>query len=273
RMERLARPGSILLTRSTLELVEGYVNVKPLGEVSVKGLADAVEVYEVTGAGLARTRLQAAARRGLTRFVGRDTELQQLHRAQQLAGGRHGQVVAVMGEAGVGKSRLIHEFIQSQDLQGWRILEGDALSYGKATSYLPVIDLLKRFFKIPDRDDPREIREKVTARLLTRDGALEPARPALLALFDVPVDDPAWSALSPGQRRQRTLDAVRQLLLREAREQPLVVIFEDLHWIDGETQAVLDTLVDSLGSAQLLLLVSYRPEYQHTWGSKTFYSH
>jgi class 3 adenylate cyclase/tetratricopeptide (TPR) repeat protein len=271
RMEQLAKPGSILLTRSTLELVEGYVTVKPLGPVSVSGVGNPIDVYEVTGAGPARTRLQAAARRGLTRFVGRDVELEQLQSARRLARARHGQVVAIVGEPGVGKSRLVYEVIQSQ-LQGWRVLEGDALSYGKSMSYLPVIDLLKGYFKIADRADRQEIRTKVTDHVLGRDSALEPALPALLALFDVPANDGAWPALSPEQRRQRTLDAVRQLLLREAREQPLVVVFEDLHWIDSETQAVLDTLVDSIASARLLLIVSYRPEYQHAWGSKTFYS-
>ena len=271
RMEQLASPGSILLTRSTLELVEGFVAVKALGPVPVKGLADPVEVYEVTGAGPARTRLQAGARRGLTRFVGRDPELEQLRRAQQLAGDGHGQVVAVVGEAGVGKSRLVHEFSHSHRLQGWRVLESASVSYGKATSYLPVIDLLKGYFKIQDRDDLREIREKVTGKLLTLDRTLEPTLPGLLALLDVPVDDAAWQTLAPAARRQRTLDAVKGLLLREAREQPLLVIFEDLHWIDSETQALLDGLVESLGSARLLLLVDYRPEYQHAWGSKTSY--
>ena len=226
----------------------------------------------MTGAGPARTRLQAAARRGLTRFVGRDAELEQLRRAQQLAGDGHGQVAAIVGEAGVGKSRLVYEFTHSHRLQGWLVLESASVSYGKATSYLPVIDLLKGYFKIQDRDDLREIREKVTGKLLTLDRALEPTLPALLALLDVPVDDAAWQALDPGQRRQRTLDAVKRLLLREAREQPLLLIFEDLHWIDGETQALLDGLVESLGSARLLLLVNYRPEYQHAWGSKTSYS-
>ena len=272
RMEQLASPGSILLTPSTLELVEGFVAVKALGPVPVKGLADPVEVYEVTGAGPARTRLQAGARRGLTRFVGRDPELEQLRRAQQLASDGHGQVVAVVGEAGVGKSRLVYEFTHSHRLQGWLVLESASVSYGKATSYLPVIDLLKGYFKIQDRDDLREIREKVTGKLLTLDRTLEPTLPALLALLDVPVDDPAWQTLAPAQRRQRTLDAVKRLLLREAREQPLLLIFEDLHWIDSETQALLDGLVESLGSARLLLLVDYRPEYQHGWGSKTYYS-
>ena len=183
-----------------------------------------------------------------------------------------GQVVAVVGEAGVGKSRLVYEFTHSHRLQGWLVLESASVSYGKATSYLPVIDLLKGYFKIQERDDLREIREKVTGKLLALDEALRPTLPALLALLDVPVDEAAWQALDPAQRRQRTLDAVRRVLLREAREQPLLLIFEDLHWIDGETQALLDGLVDSLGAARLLLLVNYRPEYQHAWGGKTSYS-
>jgi class 3 adenylate cyclase/tetratricopeptide (TPR) repeat protein len=272
RMEQLADPGAIVITPATLALAEGYVEVKSLGQVPVKGLADPVEVYEVTAAGPARTRLQASARRGLTRFVGRDAELTQLRRAQQLAASGHGQVAAIVGEAGVGKSRLVYEFTHSHRLQGWLCLESASVSYGKATSYFPMIDLLKGYFKIQNSDDVREIREKVTGKLLTLDEALKPGLPALLALLDVPVDNLEWSALSANERRQRTLDAVRRLLLREAREQPLVLVFEDLHWIDGETQALLDGLVESLGSASLLLLVNYRPEYQHAWGSKTSYS-
>ena len=272
RMEQIAEPGAIVITPETLALAEGYVEVKSLGPVPVKGLADAVEVYEVTGAGPARTRLQASARRGLTRFVGRDAELEQLRRAQQLADTGHGQVAAIVAEAGVGKSRLVYEFINSHHLHGGLVLEGASVSYGKATSYLPVIDLLKGYFKIQDRDDLREIREKVTGKLLTLDESLKPALPALLALFDVPVDDTQWQALDPPQRRRRTLDAVKRLVLRECQLQPLLVIFEDLHWIDSETQALLDSLIESLPTARLLLLVDYRPEYSHGWGSKTYYT-
>jgi predicted ATPase/class 3 adenylate cyclase len=271
RMEQLASPGNIVLTASTLDLVEGFVAVKPLGPVPVKGLADPVEVYEVAGAGPAKTRLQATAQRGLTRFVGREAELEQFHRAQQQATNGHGQIVAIVGEAGVGKSRLVHESIHAPRLGCWLVTKAAAVSYGKATSYLPVIDLLKGYFKIQAGDDLREIREKVTGKVLTLDRALEPTLPALLALLDMPVDDAAWQTLEPGQRRQRTLDAVKALLLREARDQPLLVIFEDLHWIDGETQALLDGLVEGLGSARLLLLVNYRPDYQHGWSSKTYY--
>ena len=272
RMEQLASPGSILLAPSTLPLVEGFVSVRSLGAVPVKGLAEPVEVREVTGVGPARTRLQAAASRGLVRFVGRDDELEHLRRALQRAGAGHGQVAAIVGAAGVGKSRLVYEFTHSHHLHGWRVLEATSLSYGRATSYLPVIGLLREYFAIGDRDDLRAIREKVTGRLFTLDRSLELALPALLALLDVPIDDPAWHGLEPAQRRQHTLDAVKRLLLREAREQPLLVVFEDLHWIDGETQALLDILVDALGSARLLVLVNYRPEYQHAWGSKSVYS-
>ena len=268
RMEQMANPGSVLATVDTFRLAEGFVGVRPLGPVAVKGLSNLVEVYEMTGAGPARNRLQASAPRGLTRFVGRDDELEQLRRALLLAAAGHGQVAAMVGEAGVGKSRLLYEFTHSHHLQGWRVLEGSSVSYGKATSYLPVIDLLKSYFGIVDRDDPRTVREK----LLTPDRVLEGNLPALLSLLNVPIDDAQWEKLDPPQRRRRTLDAVKRLLLRESHRQPLLVVFEDLHWIDSETQALLDVLVESLPAARLLLLVNYRPEYQHRWGSRTYYT-
>jgi class 3 adenylate cyclase/tetratricopeptide (TPR) repeat protein len=276
RMEQLAHPGSILLTPATLELVEGYVEVRSLGPVPVKGLGDPVEVYEVTGAGAVRTRLQASARRGLSRFVGRDGEIDQLRRALERARDGHGQVVAVVGEAGVGKSRLFHEFTRSHRVSGekgaWLVLEAGSVSYGRAASYLPVIDLLKAYFRIQDRDEHREVREKVTGKLLTLDRRMEPILPALLALLDVPTEDPEWPTLEPPQRRQRTLDAVKRLLLRESQVQPLLLVFEDLHWIDTETQGVLDSLVESLPTARILLLVNHRPEYEHPWPSKSYHA-
>ncbi|HET9534264.1 MAG TPA: adenylate/guanylate cyclase domain-containing protein [Mesorhizobium sp.] len=272
RMEQMATPGTILLAPATLQLAEGYVQVAARGPVAVKGLPDRVEIYALTGASAQRTRLHAAAARGLTRFVGRDAEIEQIRRALTLAHDGHGQLVALVGEPGVGKSRLVYEFTHSHRIQEWLVLEAGSVSYGKATSYLPVIDLLKAYFKVHDRETHREIREKVTGKLLTLDRTLEPILPALLALLDVPVEDAHWQALDPGQRRHRTLEAVKYLLLRESQGQPLLVAFEDLHWIDAETQAVLDGLVESLPTARLLLLVNYRPEYQHGWGRKTYYS-
>jgi class 3 adenylate cyclase/tetratricopeptide (TPR) repeat protein len=272
RMEQLADPGSTLISPATLELAGGYVEAKSLGLVPVKGLPEPVEVFELTAAGTARSRLQATAARGLTPFVGRDPELAHLVRAQEQARAGHGQLVAIVGEAGVGKSRLYHEFIHSHRVQGWLVLQASAVSHGKSISYLPVIDLLKAYCKLEDRDDHRALREKITGKLFTLDESLKPLLPAFFGLLDVPVEDPQWQALDPAQRRHQTLDANKRLLLREAQAQPVVVIFEDLHWVDTETQALLDSLVASLPAARLLMLVNYRPEYQHGWGSKTYYT-
>jgi class 3 adenylate cyclase len=253
RMEQMATPGTILLAPATLQLAEGFVQVATRGAVAVKGLPEPVELYALTGARALRSRLHASAARGFTRFVGRDTEIEQLRRTLALAHDGHGQLVAIVGEPGVGKSRLVYEFTHSHRTQDWLILEAGSVSYGKATSYLPVIDLLKAYFKVHDRETHREIREKVTGKLLTLDRALEPTLPAVLALLDVPVDDAHWQGLDPGQRRQRTLDAVKRLLLRESHNQPVLLVFEDLHWIDAETQALLDSLVESLPTARVLL--------------------
>ncbi|HXH09082.1 MAG TPA: adenylate/guanylate cyclase domain-containing protein [Alphaproteobacteria bacterium] len=272
RMEQLAPPGTVRLTADTLRLAEGWVQVTPLGPVPVKGLPAPVEVFELVGAVLARTRLQALSARGLTPFVGRQAELAVLHQALQLAAAGHGQVVAVVGEPGVGKTRLFHEFTQGSHTQGWLLLESRSTSYGKATPYLPVIDLLKAYFRLEDRDDARRMREKLTGRLLTLDPALGPTLPAFLALLEVPAEDTHWQALDPSQRRQRTQDALKRLFLRESQVQPVLVVFENLNWIDAETQAFLDSLVESLPAARLLLLVNYRPEYQHGWRNKTYYT-
>jgi len=270
-MEQLASPGAILLAPDTLVFAEGYVQVKGLGPVQVKGLHEPIEVYELLGAETAHSRLQAAAARGLTKFVGRDAELETLRRTLDQAAAGHGQIVALVGEAGVGKSRLVWEFSHSHRTEGWLVLASGSVSYGKATSYLPAIDLLKSYCGIEHRDDVQRIYEKLTGKLLTLDPALGPTLPALLSLLDMPVDDPSWQALDPPQRRQRTLDALKRLLLRESQRQPLLLVFEDLHWIDAETQALLDSLVDSLPATRILLLVNYRPEYEHTWHRKTYY--
>ena len=272
RMEQLAAPGSVLITAGTLRLVEGYVVTKPLGPRQVKGLEAPIETYDVVGIGPVRSRLHAAAARGLTRFVGRDLELAQLHEALRKAAARQGQVVAVLGEAGVGKSRLFWEFAHSRRARKWLILESRSVSYGKPIPYLPVIDLLRAYFHLDGRDDPGRIRQKVTDKVLALDAQMAPSLPALLSLLDVPTDDVTWERLDPPERRRRTLDAVKNLLLQESRVHPLALLLEDLHGIDSETQALLDGLVESLAGHPLLLLVNYRPGYQHGWAGKTFYT-
>ena len=196
RMEQMATPGSVLMTADALRLAEGYVQVKPLGPVAVKGMSEPVEVYEVTGAGAAGHGCKRR-RRGLTRFVGRDAETEQLRKALEQARAGHGQVVAVVGEPGVGKSRLFYEFTHSHRTEGCLIIESGSVSYGKATPYLPVIDLLKAYFKIHDRDTQRDVREKVTGKLLTLDKALESTLPAFLSLLDFTVEDQQWQNLDP----------------------------------------------------------------------------
>jgi class 3 adenylate cyclase len=270
RMEQLATPGSVLLTAATLRLVEGLVRVNALGPVPVKGLTEPVEVFELVGASALRRRMQVAAARGLTRFVGRQTELASLQQALERAGAGHGQVVALVGEAGVGKSRLVYEFVHAHPMQGWQVLESASVSYGKATPYFPVLELLRHYGHVEEHDDLRTIRAKITGQVLTLDESLQETVPALLALLDaLPADSP-FLTLDPPQRRQRTLEALKRVLLRESQVQPLLLVFEDLHWIDTETQALLDRLVEGLPTARLLLLVNYRPEYQHGWGSKTY---
>jgi class 3 adenylate cyclase/tetratricopeptide (TPR) repeat protein len=272
RMEQLATPGSIRQTAATLRLVEGLVQINALGPIPVKGLTEPVEVFELVGASAVRRRLQAAVARGLTRFVGRESEIAALAQALARAGTGHGHVVAAVGEAGVGKSRLVYELVHSHRTQGWLVLEATSVSYGRATPYFPVVELLKRYVHVEDGDEPRTVRAKVTGHLLSLDEALQEAIPALLALLDaLPADSP-FLTLDPPQRRQRTLDALKRVLLRETQAQPVLLVFEDLHWIDAETQVLLDSLVESLPTARLLLLVNYRPEYQHGWGGKTYYT-
>jgi class 3 adenylate cyclase/DNA-binding winged helix-turn-helix (wHTH) protein/predicted ATPase len=273
RMEQLARHGGIWLMDETLRLVEGLVQVKPPGAVRIEGLTGPVEVFELIGAESMRTRLQAAAARVLSPFVGRQHELETLRHALEQAGSGHGQVVAVIGEPGVGKSRLFLEFPQAHHMKGWLIFDAGAVSsYGQATPYLPIIDLLKTYFQAEDSDDETGLHEKIADKLFTLDDALRPTLPAFLMLLDVPFEDPQWQKLDPAQRRQCTLEALKRLLLRESQNQPLLLIFENLHWIDTETQAFLDSLIESLPAARILLLLNYRPEYQHGWGNKTYYT-
>jgi len=272
RMEQLATPGSIRLTAATLRLVEGFVQVNALGHYPVKGLAEPVEVFELVRASHIRRRFQAAATRGLTRFIGRQQEIETLAQTLRRAADGHGQVVAAVGEPGVGKSRLVYEFVHSHHTQGWLVLESASVAYSNAIPYFPVIDLLKRYIRVEDGDEPRTIRAKVTGHLLTLEESLEETIPAILSLLNALPNGSPFLQLEPPQRRQRTLDAFKLIMLRESQVQPLLLVIEDLHWLDIETQAFLDSLVERLPTAQLLLLVNYRPEYQHQWNSKTYYT-
>ncbi len=271
RMEQLATPGSIVVSAYTHRLTDGYFAFKDLGPTQIKGVADSLNIYEVLGVGDLRTRLQVAAQRGLTRFVGRQSEMEQLQRALEQAKAGHGQIVGTMGEPGLGKSRLFYEF-KLLSLSGCLVLEAYSVSHGKASVYLPVIELLKSYFDIKTEDDERKRRERVIGKVLGLDRSLEDTLPYLFALLSIEEQPSPLQQMDPQIRRRRTFDALKKLFLRESLKQPMVLIFEDLHWIDGETQGFLDLLSESVASAKILLLVNYRPEYRHEWRQKTYYT-
>ena len=271
RMQALAPIGSIAISEQTRKFCEGYFTLKPLGPTKVKGVAEPVNVYEVTGLGPLRTRLQRSAGRGYTKFVGRNREMDAMKVAAEQAKAGHGQIVAAMAEPGVGKSRLIFEF-KAVSQSGWMVLETFSVSHGKASAFLPVIDLLHGYFRIGGGDDTRTRREKVNGKVLTLDRSLEDAIPYLFALLGIVEGADPLAQMDAQARKRHALDAIKRILVRESLNQPLMVIFEDLHWIDEETQALLNLLADSIGTAKILLLVNYRPEYSHQWGSKTYYT-
>jgi len=271
RMQALAPTGAIAISEQTRKFVEGYFELKPLGPTRVKGVSEPVNVYEVTGLGPLRNRLQRAAGRGLTKFVGREREMEALARAAEKAKAGQGQIVAAMAEAGTGKSRLFFEF-KVKNQSGWMVLETFSVSHGKASAFLPVLDLLNGYFKISSDDDARARREKIGGKVLMLDRALEDTLPYLFALLGIAEGGDPLAQMDAQIRKRRTLQAIKRILPRESLNQPLMVIFEDLHWIDEETQALLNLLADSIGNAKILLLVNYRPEYSHQWNSKTYYT-
>jgi class 3 adenylate cyclase len=271
RLQVLANPGSIAISEGLRKLVEGYFTLKSLGPARIKGSTEPVNVYEVLGLGPLRTRLQRAAGRGLTKFVGREREMEALRHAAELAGEGHGQIVAVMADPGIGKSRLFYEF-KATSQSSWMMLEALSVSHGKASAYLPVIDLLHAYFKILSEDDARSRREKVAGRVTMLDRALEDTLPYLFALLGIVEGDDPLVQMDAQVKKRRTLEAIKRILLRESLNQPLMVIFEDLHWLDEQTQELLNLMADSIGTTRILLLVNYRPEYSHSWGSKTYYT-
>ena len=267
-----AAPGEILVSRELGTLVAGWYEVEER-QVPLAGTPpQQASVYAVLGPQPQGSGRELHRQRPLSRFVGRDRELATLQTLMTLVAEGRGQVMGLMGEPGMGKSRVCYEGLSRHLTPPWGCLETRAVAYGQAIPYLPIIELCKAYFRLDDRAGAPTIRHQVTATLLALDAALQPMVPAFLTLLDVPVEEPQWQALEPAHRRQYLLEAVMHLLVRASQTQPLLVIVENLHWIDTETQACLDRLVESLPKARLLLLVTYRPEYHHGWGHKTYYT-
>jgi class 3 adenylate cyclase len=271
RLQTAAPCGSIAISEHTRRLTDGYFELRPLGPVAFKGIADSVNIYEVMGRGRLRTHFELATRRGLTRFVGRVDELQQLERALSLSREGRGQLVAVVAEAGSGKSRLFHEF-KSTLPSVCKLLEAYSVSHGRASSWLPVLDLVRGYFGFLANDDAAARRARIRDFVNNLDAALAASLPYLFALLGIQDNPDPLAQMDPRVKRQRTLDTLKRIVIRESLKQPLVIIFEDLHWIDAETQAFLDLLADSVTNARILLLFNYRPEYRHDWAHKAIYS-
>jgi class 3 adenylate cyclase/tetratricopeptide (TPR) repeat protein len=271
RMQGVAPAGGVVITEETRRLVEGYFKLRDLGPTEVKGIGEPINVYEVLGAGPLRGHFELAARRGLTKFVGREREVAEMKRALELARSGHGQIVAAVAEAGTGKSRLVYEF-RAMLPGDCKVLEAYSVSYGKASAYLPVLELLYGYFGIEDADDKAARRAKIESRISALDPVLNDALPLLYTLLGLHEGPDPHAQMDPQIKRRRTLDAIKRIILRESLKQPTVVIFEDLHWINGETQALLDLLADGIANARVLLLVNYRPEYRHEWGNKSYYA-
>jgi tetratricopeptide (TPR) repeat protein len=261
-----------LLTRNTLALAEGFVLVAPVGAVPLKDVAEPVEAFELKGVS-SRMRIHALAARGLSKFVGRQDEIERLGRAAAQAKSGRGQGVALVGEAGVGKSRIILELARSLYREGWLVLEASSLSYGKATSYRPLIELLSRYFGIQGRDDEPRVRANIARKLLAlADEKLFAQIPLFVGAFGIGAKGDAWQNLTPPERQNQLFDALKRLLVRESQNQPLCVIFEDLHWIDEETHAFVEMLLQSIPAARMLVLANHRPEYENRWAGKSYFS-
>jgi class 3 adenylate cyclase/tetratricopeptide (TPR) repeat protein len=271
RMEQMAPAGAIFMTANTWRLTEGLVTARLLGRQPVKGLTEPVDVYELLGAVRVRPRFRATVP-GLTSFVGREDEIGRLSRARADAGTGRGQVVAVVGDPGIGKSRLVYELLESCRRDGWRIAEGRTVAHGRATPYLSVVGLLESYFGLDEGEDPHALREKIADQLHLEDSGPSGALSPLLALLGLPTGDAEWESLDPREQRRATIDAVTRVLLRASTVQRLVVVVEDLQWIDAQSEAVLDSLIDSLSTARLLLLLTYRPEYDDRWTKKSHHT-
>src|SRR5712691_10544644 len=271
RMQSVAPAGGIVISEDTRRLVEGYFELRELGPTEVKGIEEPINVYEVIGVGPLHGHFELAVRRGLTKFVGRESELKQMAHALELARGGHGQIVAVVAEAGTGKSRLFYEFKATLPAE-CKVLEAYSVSHGKASAWLPVLELLYGYFGIEETDGKSARRAKIETRLSGLDPVLNDTLPLLYTLMGLHEGADPIAQMDPQIKLRRTVEAIKRIILRESLNQPLVVIFEDSHWIDSQTQELLDLLTESIANARVLLLFNYRPEYRHQWTNKSYYT-
>jgi class 3 adenylate cyclase/tetratricopeptide (TPR) repeat protein len=271
RMESMAAAGSILVSEYTQRAARDFFSFKSLGKLAVKGRNQPVEAFELVGAGPVHTRLAAAVAHGLTKFVGREREVGGLSRALEKVESGSGQVIGVVGEAGVGKSRLILEFRRMLQDRPCLYLEGHCLHYGSTIAYLPILDMLKSYFSITEQMNEATVKRHVQERIEALDGHLTHLCAPIHELLSIAVEDDSYLKLEPRQRRERTFEALRDLLLRLSQEAPVILVVEDLHWVDKTSEDFLTYLIGWLANTRTLLILLYRPDYTHPWANRSYY--
>jgi class 3 adenylate cyclase/tetratricopeptide (TPR) repeat protein len=271
RMERMAKPGSIFITENTYKTVKNFFKFESLGKHPVKGKEELQEVYELLKSSEVKTKIEAAMVSGLTKFVGRKKEMESLQDILEKARSGFGQVVGIVGEAGVGKSRLILEMRNVFPKEEYLYLEGRCLHYGGSKAFLPLLDILRSYFEIEEGDPTYLINRKMREKIHTLDEKLN-ILPSFQELLSLKVEEEAFLKLEPRQKRERIFESLRDLFIRESQNKPLVLVIEDLHWIDKTSEEFLDYLIGWLANTPILLILLYRPEYTQRWASKSYYN-
>jgi class 3 adenylate cyclase len=272
RMETTAKPGTVLISSFTHKLVRDYFKFESLGKIQVKGKEELQEAYELLMTSEVKTRIEAAAVSGLTRFVGRRKEMEALQEALEKTRSGSGQVVGIVGEAGVGKSRLTIEMRKMFPKEEYGYLEGRCLHYGGSMAYLPLLDILRSYFEIKEGEQESLIKKKMKEKIFQVDEKLKTVLPSFQELLSLKVEEEAYLKLEPKQKREKIFEALRDLFIRESQNKSLVLVFEDLHWIDKTSEGFLDYFIGWLANTPILLIILYRPEYTHRWGSKSYYN-
>jgi class 3 adenylate cyclase/tetratricopeptide (TPR) repeat protein/ribosomal protein L40E len=272
RLESLAQPGATILSANTHRMARDFFEFKPLGGLEVKGKAEAQEAYELIRVTEVETRIEAAAAKGLTTFVGRSREMQVLKEAYEKVKSWSGQVVGVVGEAGVGKSRMLLELRNELPTGEYTYLEGRCLHYGGGMVYLPILDILRSYLAIEEGDRESVIKKKLQGKLLQLNEQFKIHLPPLQELLSLKIDDEKYPQLDHGQKKMRIFEGMRDVLVGASHEKPLVMAVEDLHWIDKTSEEFLGYFIDWIANNRILMILLYRPEYTHQWGSKSYYS-
>jgi class 3 adenylate cyclase/tetratricopeptide (TPR) repeat protein len=273
RMEQLAQPGSITTAEDTYKLAKDHFNFRSLGPINIRGKKKPVSVYEVIEPReREKTRIEISEERGFTKFIGREREIEVLRDSFARSKDGQGQVVTIVGDAGIGKSRLLYEFRKLLDDENTPYLEGRCISYGKSISYLPVIDIIKKRFRVDKLDTERTIRKKIAKGIRDIDPSLEVGVPFIYDILSIDSDDPSLKSLDVRDKRRRTIDAIKNIILADSQLRPLVVVVENLHWIDGASEEFISFLIDNLPGNRIMLILTSRPGYRPKWGEKSYHN-